>query len=97
ARCGVDVRPGCCIQYSIQEERTMAVRLNITMEEDLYKRLKTELPPKRLSAFINDAVRARLRPDKAALDAGYKAARKDRARQALATEWQHTETEGWPE
>jgi len=75
----------------------MAVRLNITMEEDLYKRLKTELPPKRISAFINDAVRARLRPDKAALDAGYKAARRDRARQELAEEWQHTETEGWPE
>jgi hypothetical protein len=75
----------------------MAVRLNITMEEDLYKRLKAELPPKRISAFINDAVRARLRPDKATLDAGYKAARSDRARQELAEEWQHTEAEGWPE
>jgi hypothetical protein len=74
----------------------MAVRLNITMEEDLYRRLKTELPPKRLSAFINDAVRARLRPDKQTLDAAYKAARKDRARQELAEEWQHTETEEWP-
>jgi hypothetical protein len=75
----------------------MTVRLNITMEEDLYRRLKAELPPKRISAFINEAVRARLRPDKRTLDAAYKAARKDRARQDLAQDWQHTETEGWPE
>ena len=33
----------------------MAVRLSITMAEELYWRLKTELPPRRISAFINDA------------------------------------------
>jgi hypothetical protein len=33
--------------YTIQlEETRMAVRLNITMDEDLYRRLKRELPPK---------------------------------------------------
>lgn len=72
------------------------VRLNITMEEELYRRLKTELRPKKISAFINDAVRARLRPGKKALDAGYKAAREDRARQQAAEDWEATETEGWP-
>ena len=75
----------------------MAVRLNITMDEELYARLKTELPPKRISAFINDAVRAKLRPDKKALDAAYKAARKDEARGELAKDWETTEIEGWPE
>ena len=49
----------------------MAVRLNITMEADLYRRLKDELPPKRISAFINDAVRARLYPDRRTLDGAY--------------------------
>jgi hypothetical protein len=38
----------------------MAVELNITMDEDLYQRLKKELPPRGINVFINDAVRARL-------------------------------------
>ncbi len=74
----------------------MSVRLNITMEDDLYERLKTELPPKKISAFINDAVRARLRPDRRTLDAAYKAARKDRARAEVAADWHDVEVEGWP-
>jgi hypothetical protein len=36
----------------------MPVRLNITMDADLYERLKRELPAKPISRFINDAVRA---------------------------------------
>lgn len=75
----------------------MAVRLNITIDEDLYRRLKKDLPAKRISAFINQAVRATLAPDKAALDAAYKAASRERWRRALAQEWTATETEGWPE
>ena len=34
----------------------MPVRLNITMDEDLYRRLKKELPPKGISSFINKLV-----------------------------------------
>lgn len=75
----------------------MAVRLNITMEEDLYRRLKDELPPKRISAFINDAVRARLYPDRRTLDAAYKTARKEGWRKQVAEDWVDTETEDWPE
>ena len=75
----------------------MAVRLNITMDERLYRRLKAELPPKRISAFINDAVRARLFPDRRELDAAYRAARRERWRSRLAEDWRATETEGWPE
>jgi len=74
----------------------MAVRLNITMDERLYRRLKAELPPKRISAFINDAVRARLFPDRRELDAAYQAARRERWRRRLAEDWGATETEGWP-
>lgn len=74
----------------------MPVRLNITMDADLYDRLKRELPAKRISRFINDAVRARLHPDRHTLDAAYKAARKEPWREELAEDWEVTETEGWP-
>jgi hypothetical protein len=75
----------------------MAVRLNITMDERLYRRLKAELPPKRISAFINDAVRARLFPGRQELDAAYRAARREHWRRRLAQDWKSTETEDWPE
>ena len=74
----------------------MPVRLNITIDEDVYKRLKSTLPPKRLSAFINDAVRARLAPERDALDAAYRAASRESWRREVAGDWQATETEGWP-
>ena len=75
----------------------MPVRLNITMDENVYRRLKRELPPKKISAFIEDAVRARLYPDQAALDAAYEAAGKEGWRAELSSEWAVTETESWPE
>lgn len=74
----------------------MPVRLNITMDEDVYRRLKRELPPKKISAFIEEAVRARLYPDRTALDISYGAARKERWRAELSSEWGLTETESWP-
>jgi hypothetical protein len=75
----------------------MVVRLNITIDEDLYRRLKKELPPKRISGFINEAVRARLQPDRATLDAAYKAARKEAFRAREAAAWRATEVDDWPE
>ena len=72
-------------------------RLNITMDDDLYERLKVELPPRGISGFINAAVRARLRPDRATLDAAYHAANREAWRQDLAEDWAPTEREGWPE
>ena len=74
----------------------MAVRLNITMDEDVYSKLKQAVPPKKLSAFITAAVRARLHPDQKVLDAAYRSARRERWRTDLETEWARTETEGWP-
>lgn len=73
------------------------VRLNITMDEDLYERLKEELPAKRISAFINEAVRARLHPSRETLNAAYQEASREAWRRGLANEWQATETEDWPE
>ncbi len=75
----------------------MPVRLNIIMEEAVYKRLKRQVPPKKLSAFINEAVKSRLRPDRKTLDAAYKAARLEAWRNPLSNDWAVTETEGWPE
>ena len=72
-------------------------RLNITMSDDLYRRLKSELPAKRISAFIEDAVRSRIRPDRAALDAAYRSARKEAFRAEVAADWKTTEGESWPE
>jgi len=74
----------------------MAVELNITMDEDLYQRLKKELPPRGINVFINDAVRARLQPDRQTLDAAYRAASQETWRRELAEDWQPTETEDWP-
>jgi hypothetical protein len=73
------------------------VRLNIILDEDLYRRIKRQLPPKRLSAFINEAVRARLSPDVKTLDAAYRAASREKWRQRLGREWESTDIEDWPE
>ena len=74
----------------------MSVRLNITIDEHVYRRLKREVAPKRISAFINDAVRARLFPDRRTLDAAYRAARRERWRTAIGRVWRSTEIEDWP-
>ena len=74
----------------------MSVRLNITMDEALYKRLKKELPRRRISSFIEAAVRARIHPDRATLDAAYRAAARESWRGRLASDWSGTETEDWP-
>ena len=75
----------------------MSVRLNITMDEDLYQRLKKELPPKGISSFISEAVRARIHHDRRTLDRAYRAASKEKWRRKMEQDWKRTETEGWPE
>ena len=75
----------------------MPVRLNITLEPDVYRRLKKQVSPKKLSSFLNEAARARLHPDRRALDAAYKAARKEAWRKGLSDDWSATDTEEWPE
>lgn len=75
----------------------MPVRLNITIDEDLHERLRRELPPKGISRFINEAIRARLRPSREALDEGYQAAAREPWRRSDARDWSVTEVEDWPE
>jgi hypothetical protein len=75
----------------------MSVRLNIIMDEKVYKRLKEQVPAKKMSAFINEAVRTKLRPDKTTLNAAYKAAQMEAWRNTLTKDWAVTENEGWPE
>lgn len=74
----------------------MAVRLNITMDDDVYARLKKTVPSKKLSAFISSAVRAKLHPDTKALDAAYQAARKERWRKELSDDWGSLDGALWP-
>ncbi len=74
----------------------MPVRLNITIDEELYRRLKKELPAKGISAFIEEAVRVRLHPDADTLAAAYKAASKEPWRREISSDWEATETENWP-
>lgn len=75
----------------------MSVRLNITMDDDVYARLKKEVPPKKLSAFISGAVRAKLYPDTKTLDAAYRAASKEQWRTDVADDWKQIDDEGWPQ
>jgi Arc/MetJ family transcription regulator len=74
----------------------MPVRLNITIDEDVHERLKRELPAKGMSRFINDAIRARLRPSREALDQAYRMASRETWREPEASDWAATDTEDWP-
>ncbi len=67
----------------------MSVRFSITMDDDVYARLKKEVPPKMLSAFIVGAVRAKLHLDAKALNVAYQAASKEHWRADLAEDWKH--------
>jgi hypothetical protein len=73
----------------------MPVRLNITIDEDVHERLKQELPAKGISRFINDAVRARLRPSREVLDEAYQNAARESWRTSEKSDWETTDTEGW--
>lgn len=73
------------------------VRLNITMDAALYRRLKRDLPNKRISAFIEQAVRGRLEPDRRTLDAAYRAAASEPWRAEVDSDWAATDLESWPE
>jgi hypothetical protein len=76
----------------------MTVRLNITMDDAPYVRLKRTVRPRKMSVFITEAVRARLTPDRATLDAAYRAARKERwrgARPCLARRSHWRQSEQW--
>lgn len=74
----------------------MNVRLNITIDEAVYRRLKEELPAKGISAFIEEAVLSHLRPDRTELAAAYRAASQEPWRRGLEEDWAAVETAEWP-
>lgn len=71
------------------------------MDEDLYKRLKRELPARGISSFISAAVRAQLRPGPDELEAAYRRASEAASHNAeehhLAEDWGALDTAEWPE
>ena len=67
----------------------MSVRITITMGDDLYARLKEKVPSQNLSAFITEAVRAKLRSDAKALNVAYQAASKEQWRAGVVEAWKH--------
>jgi predicted CopG family antitoxin len=69
----------------------MSVRLNITMNDDVYERLMKEVPSRKLSAFIVGAVRAKLRPDARTLDTAYQSASKEQWRAGVAEDWKYAD------
>jgi predicted CopG family antitoxin len=88
--------PVCNTALISLREVAMSVRLNITMDDDVYARLKKEVPSKKLSAFITGAVRAKLYLDAKALDVAYQAASKEQWRKSLDENWKHIDAEGCP-
>jgi hypothetical protein len=74
----------------------MPVRLNITIDEDVHDRLKQELPAKGISRFINEAIRARLRPSREVLDQAYRTAAREVWRSVEGRDWSVTDVEDWP-
>jgi hypothetical protein len=74
----------------------MPVRLNITIDEDVHDRLKQELPAKGISRFINEAIRARLRPSREVLDQAYRTAAREAWRRLEGRDWSVTDVEDWP-
>lgn len=46
----------------MSREVAMSVRLNITLDDDVYAQPKKEVPSKKLSAFFTGAVCAKLHP-----------------------------------
>ena len=69
--------------------------MNITIDDDVYARLKKEVPPIKLSVFISQAVRAKLNPDAKTLQVAYRVASKEQWRTSLADDRRHIGGEGW--
>jgi predicted CopG family antitoxin len=73
------------------QEVAMPVRLNITMDDHVYARLKKKVPTQDLSAFITEAVQAKLRQDARTLNAAYQAASKEQWRVGVAEDWKYVD------
>jgi len=75
----------------------MPAHRNITLDENLYRKLKARTRPKALRAFTAEAANAWPGATRHALDQAYGAASREGWRGRLAHEWTVTEMEAWPE
>lgn len=71
--------------------------LSITMDDDLYKSLRVQVPAGQISKYINQAVKSRIEEEQAALLQAYIEAAQDEERNAEIEEWDQIGFEGWGE
>lgn len=71
--------------------------LSITLNDEVYRRLKRDVPPKQISRFIEAAVRQSLRASTKELDAAYQAAAKESWRRELERDWDEIGLSDWPD
>ena len=69
--------------------------MSVTMDEDLYRRLKMAAGNRGMSRFISEAVREKLRSTEGRLREEYQAAENDSERRAIVKDWDAIDTEGW--
>lgn len=78
----------------------MAIRTTISLDEELYAKLKQFTKPRGINQFVNEVLREkfqRVEQEKIEnlMKAGYLATKSDRA--SLNEDWQTVDGEGWPE
>ena len=78
----------------------MTIRTTISLDEELYAKLKQFTKPRGINQFVNEAVREKCQQVEREtienlMKAGYLATKSDRA--SLNEDWQTVDGEGWPE
>ena len=61
--------------------------MSISLQENLYERLKHFVPAKKISSFVSAAIVKELNNKEEQLSLAYQAVEKDQDRQALLNEW----------
>lgn len=69
--------------------------VSITLDEDLYGKLRKAAGPRGMRQFVEQTLRERLRPRQRTLYREYLAASRDPDRLEVLKDWDALETEGW--
>lgn len=69
--------------------------MSVTLDEDLYGKLRKAAGPRGVRRFVEQTLRERLRPPRQALSREYLAASRDPDRLEVLKDWDALETEGW--
>lgn len=69
--------------------------LSITLSDHLYDRLKHNIPPRRISKFVSEALEMKLDEKQHELYKAYLEAAMDHDREAEAKEWDVVNIEAW--